>query len=423
MIKIPEQFSVGFQKRDSLPAMLGYATHHVGKSLEKLSGFHTWKNDKIPVQVIDNKPINGFKLLTTIKRNSRWGSGRHVWRVLDPRGYVLEITSEILEYLIAHCDIIGGIIQGKCVWAWDGKYLGLLSEKTDEYKEAFVNTKRVNKKVSLKDIKRGDLVLLHNGNEVEYLGGVYVFRVDYINGHYNKDSYKDYTKCVRTYVTRDIKTKQLSFQSGLKVSEITGKVKGIITINDVVDMINKKVIDQFTKNRYQGNCKYSDIVLAIPKKMKYEDLNIIKKPVDDLDLVNVPMKITQYYSSGKELFPIFQEIECTYQGKHVTEHVKFTPKQRILDYKDMYKRKKDDPAIAWNLKGECNVVEFDMTLTGYDRAIYKDSHRTYFRRPIILEPNFTIIDGKVNVGDIFDKSHNWFRYMAVFDNKEFMVVK
>ncbi len=44
MIKIPEQFSVGF---------------------------HTWKNDKIPVQVIDNKPINGFKLLTIIKRNSR----------------------------------------------------------------------------------------------------------------------------------------------------------------------------------------------------------------------------------------------------------------------------------------------------------------------------------------------------------------
>lgn len=86
---------------------------------------------------IDNVPLAGFKVTDDVRR-VYWGGGNVVWRVEDPRGFELEISSQNLMAIIQQVGVNpGGEIPGKCVWARDGASNILLHEATQEFKSAF----------------------------------------------------------------------------------------------------------------------------------------------------------------------------------------------------------------------------------------------------------------------------------------------
>jgi hypothetical protein len=92
---------------------------------------------KIEPITVDNVPVSGFKITDEIRR-VYWGGGNVVWRVEDPRGFELEMSSQNLMAIIQTVGLqAGGEIPGKCVWARDGANNVLLHESTEEFKTAF----------------------------------------------------------------------------------------------------------------------------------------------------------------------------------------------------------------------------------------------------------------------------------------------
>lgn len=67
------------------------------------------------VYVMDNVLKGGFKIARNVRRAGYFGSGNVVWRVVHPDGFEFEISSENLESIIEETDIIGGVIQAKCI--------------------------------------------------------------------------------------------------------------------------------------------------------------------------------------------------------------------------------------------------------------------------------------------------------------------
>ena len=64
-------------------------------------------------RIISNVPMNGFQFVKSV---TRYSTSNKVWRVLDPRGFELEISTANLEELMMDCVIDHGIIKSTCVW-------------------------------------------------------------------------------------------------------------------------------------------------------------------------------------------------------------------------------------------------------------------------------------------------------------------
>jgi len=70
-------------------------------------------SEKLQPRVVDNVPLNGFKIQKSV---SRYSTSNKLWRILDPRGYEFEISTGCFEEIVLNTTIINGVIQDKCVW-------------------------------------------------------------------------------------------------------------------------------------------------------------------------------------------------------------------------------------------------------------------------------------------------------------------
>ena len=187
-IKFPEKHYVGFQARpthDELP--LGFMTPFgTDKAFDKRkstvdswasSGGYYGQNvaqNKLPAQTYDNKPLIGFKMGRSVRHGYGWGQGNVKWRIEDPRGFELEITSPNFAQIISFCTIQEGEILEECIWARMGNENVLVPVNSDVYENAIKNTERMSKSASLKDLKIGDSVVMHNGDQGIYYGAMFV---------------------------------------------------------------------------------------------------------------------------------------------------------------------------------------------------------------------------------------------------------
>lgn len=65
-------------------------------------------------QVYNNTPMRGFKIENSV---SRYSTSNKLWRILDPRGFELEISTGCLENIIMEAGILkGGEIDAPCAW-------------------------------------------------------------------------------------------------------------------------------------------------------------------------------------------------------------------------------------------------------------------------------------------------------------------
>ena len=126
-MKFFEKMYVGFQRaryhNSETPRLLGFAVPQGTTKAEKnrMSTVDRWSGKEEPSRVIDNKPSRGFKLLEVV---SRYSTSNKLFRVLDPRGFELEISSDNLLELAMNSTIVKGEIVEECVWAQhNGVYL------------------------------------------------------------------------------------------------------------------------------------------------------------------------------------------------------------------------------------------------------------------------------------------------------------
>ena len=187
-VKIPGKHYVGLIKRSGEKLPLAFITPwgEDSASKKRIETVDSWVrgngnyrgSSKMESQIIENTPLIGFKLGDSI-RSSGYG-GYDKWRIEDPRGFELEITSGNLAQLLSVSMIDKGEILDQCVWARHGKDNILLSTNTDNYKKAVENTKVAGSSASWKDVKLGDIVVLQNN-----IKGIWFGRMHYLTKTYS----------------------------------------------------------------------------------------------------------------------------------------------------------------------------------------------------------------------------------------------
>lgn len=191
-IFIPKQINVGFQKRsDTYTQMLAYIIYFDEKGvLRKEPSWNIWRDVKIPNQIVDNVPTEGFVL------NKQAGGYSYGWqhrqayiRVYDPRGFEFEIEVENLLYILDNCNAIKGKgLEGKFVYGWDsGKILLLPLSSPDYIKLEEYNTLRnKNSYIKGKDLVVGATYLTLKNTQMVYLGRFDVYDEQISALHYGK---------------------------------------------------------------------------------------------------------------------------------------------------------------------------------------------------------------------------------------------
>jgi len=124
------------------------------------------RGGKAEFKTFKNEPISGFKILSSV---TRWSTSNKLFRVVDPRGFQLEISANNLVKILLCTSVDKGIINGDCVWARDrdsGNNI-LIPVGSEEYQEAMKNLKMSK---STDTAVPGNSVVLQTGEEGVYLG-------------------------------------------------------------------------------------------------------------------------------------------------------------------------------------------------------------------------------------------------------------
>jgi hypothetical protein len=183
----------------------------------------------------DNKPLPGFTLYKTSRKH--WGSIDQTWLVIDPRGFLVRITSKNLENILHVTGITEGLIQEKCVWARENleTKLTLVPINSCNFTEAVQNTELIESKVALKDVQIGDTVLLQNKMTGIYKGVVSLY--SQIDGYAYTSEYKPITKIRKQII--EVNPGKYYYQSDLKILKILNKIEaGLTREESVIEMNN-----------------------------------------------------------------------------------------------------------------------------------------------------------------------------------------
>lgn len=340
-IVVPEKMYVGFQLRkernwnEAEPeeiTTLGFATYvEDNKKFEKRkgtidswAGSHYWtKDEDKPTkesEIMPNTLLEGYKLSKDVRHGYGWGTGNVVWRVEDPRGFELEISSANMASILGCTTIIEGVIQGKCIWGWNlvgGSRVTLLPENSEPYQEALKDTKRRNKKaLTVKDINIGDKVGLKNGTEGVWLGKLYYLTTQYGQGSYKGRGGNHYYPS-RAYHWTGVEkpTHFFLLDSGViytmktpKFVEVIEKVETPLTPQQGADEINV-----YLRNRFRIETPGNDDspVLVDIEKIKMENVKAQFLPIAPDDALHL---ITENdYNSDTmtwHRFPVVLSDEC-----------------------------------------------------------------------------------------------------------------
>ena len=91
------------------------------------------KKPVIQPSIYDNVPLIGFIISDMVRR---YQTKNVLWRVIDPRGFELELSSDNMNYLIQENGIgKAGIIDAPCVWGRIGAQNYLIPENTIYYSD------------------------------------------------------------------------------------------------------------------------------------------------------------------------------------------------------------------------------------------------------------------------------------------------
>lgn len=69
--------------------------------------------DNFQPTIIDNVPLEGFTVARSVSRSS---TSNKVWRINDPRGFQLEMSTGNFEDLLMSTTIHNGEIMAPCIW-------------------------------------------------------------------------------------------------------------------------------------------------------------------------------------------------------------------------------------------------------------------------------------------------------------------
>ena len=177
-LTVPSTIAIGQVKRsDTYTGRLGYVIYKDEKNvLRKQTSWENWRDKEIEPIYTDNVPTEGFVLNrngggNSHSRYSDYYSRAAFIRVYDPRDFEIEIKIENLLFILRYADCSRGKgLEGKFVYAWDGKDLVLLPEGCQEYKDSVEFTSLKSMKVTTKELSVGGTYYTKDQQTVVYMG-------------------------------------------------------------------------------------------------------------------------------------------------------------------------------------------------------------------------------------------------------------
>ena len=271
-----------------------------------------------------NELLTGFKVSRSIKR-SGWHGTNTVVRVEDPRGFELEISVDNFIQIMNGNLVDDGEILCRCIWGRVGQKNILLTENSQPYQEAIVNTERHNTDVAIGSVKLGQKVLMKVGFTGIYLGQQNVLSQDYnysefsgyklgsISGesHYIRISSTGFAfESKKAHFFYDDVNNVLMQVTTPKLSRIVDQTT--ITETDAENRLNEiilartaKLVDGNNKSTYRGIDAWSGNTLAKrPRKTEYRIVRTTE--AEFLKLPGNPLCVLEYngnfYRVRKEAF-------------------------------------------------------------------------------------------------------------------------
>lgn len=255
--------------------------------------------------VHDNVLMEGFRIAESVRRIG-WNGGNVVWRVVDPRGFELEISSANFARIIDCTTIINGEIKGKCIWGRDGAANVLLPEASDPYQQATANTKRSTMKVDAKSLAVGDEVEFKDG-QIWIYAGVYTTlsrkekKIERGASYYDRITAYSYTIDAKKRhvfvkpidkeyaVTREYQMNQVGKKEGdyrfyviadtKKVALITKKAAAVINADEIAADMTKQY-EKYSNVVEAASTDYMSFAM-IPGTVKVEDVIMSIEPAVD----------------------------------------------------------------------------------------------------------------------------------------------
>lgn len=254
---------------------------------------------KCQPRIIKNESIEGFEIAKSVRRYGWNGSGNVKWRITDPRGFDLEISSENFASVIDCVDMEKGLIKGKCTWGRDGSQNILLPESSIPYQEAITRTVKLNSKVSLKDVQLGDVVdVITTKVDAEdaiaiFYGKMYFLSVDHgtnDHGNFNGNFYLN-KKQAESYLFKSVKSgKYFTINSSPKIASVVTKIS---TPED--KKILAKTVNEYIKDAGPTVGDIRNVILVSDIKIVPEKVEVEKSPVTGITEGAWPV-IDSYYS-------------------------------------------------------------------------------------------------------------------------------
>jgi hypothetical protein len=351
---IPKQLYIGYQERldcnyrlpveERIKVKLGFATYHEdnAKFENRKSTIDSWAQpydieyierppndtykhgwnekiqhprDDLKSELLDNEPLTGFKLSDFVKRTG-WNGGNVVWRIQDPRGFELEISSANMQQLIDYCVINKGVIESPCVYAWTmkGSKVCLIPTNCDLYQEAELDTVRRGLPViKISQINIGDVVAFRNSKVAVFWGNMY---------YYNEAADSLGTFCLRAFKSNlfqiieinsdnTITTVKWEWMKDPKIVEIKGALPETIPSN--IDAINQLLAKQvFEKVPFNNHISCVDFVSD--QQIKLSDPIVSLQPIS-VDKTGYSNVFAKNLETGEIQFVHVEHV--VWQGKEV----------------------------------------------------------------------------------------------------------
>jgi hypothetical protein len=233
-------------------------------------------------RVISNELIAGFEIAKSVRRSGWNGGGNVKWRISDPRGFDLEISSENFARIITCCTLEKGVIQGRCTWGRVGKDNILLPEASDIYQEAALLTSKINNKISLKDINLGDTVELHN-NKIhkdnllcQYLGKYHFLSANSIGNIRSDSLLYTFNEVVEfNHLFKSIKTNNYFVVTTPKIIYVHNKIEIPLNKEEVANIVNKDL------DRNNNIIGISKAILISESKIDLTTITTTLEPINE----------------------------------------------------------------------------------------------------------------------------------------------
>jgi len=278
MLNIAKKIYVGWLSTTGFPEATVIPSGDTTNEKKKIA---TFIKKYTTCKELNNTPLPGFTLLKSGRRS--WSSSETTWSVIDPRGFIVTITSQNLEEILHVTGITEGLIQQRCVWAREDSQtrMTLVPVSADKYDLAVHNTKLLDDKVDMSEVQIGDTVSLQNGLNGKYMGVLSLYgRIAASTINDDALYYKASAKLRKQVI--EISPGCYYFQTDVKILSIKNKCDIPMTKEESANIINKEIEDNnafFTGNSwFPDPHQRSTYIKTHAGEIKFVSASAVPKP-------------------------------------------------------------------------------------------------------------------------------------------------